>query len=756
MNTPSLHQDRLALDLIENDFLNAQTPAHYAAVRDEAIRLRDSCRGLEAFQAAVLAADCVYWAAMARSSRNVVDLVEDLARLQPLLDSLETIPQPLMERFVSLLDVVIRLSLGSHSDSWPAMATLIDRYIPVDFQFSPSSGSDWLPHTVHASGSLASACFRHGDQATGENRYRAAMKLLADTAEPPEFCELSQRLYDWAHESWQERPQLIVTIASIQSQILRNIDLLRAKYKSRAGRIWLAQMFTELISQFQRDMAEPELPHIPAELAPPLFDFLRSQLFLTMEAGKSRLLLDYLIGGVEAVVDPAASAEIASAESLLLALPPTTMKQTDFLRREYQLVSRLPMWLWQNRSIPTKESAAVAHKIKALEALFDSDSGFRNAERPASLDDIAQELTETEAIIEYAIPRETLHPARKIHILGITKQTVRQITVDLDVLNFEPFDRGSIGSFSVGGAQPIEESPLGELIFKTRIAIQRSETEPARAYLKLLHMILIRPLLDIGIDVEKMEHLHLVPHGMLHHVPFGALIDSDGKHLIEKTALSTAPSASVWLTLRQPWPDAPIYFAGFGNPHLDSGLWRPLPNTEKEIRSAKEKLNPARSEMFFDSDATLDNLATQASDCTILHLASHGDFPEANVIDAHQILLTPGTYDDGRVTAEFVRRLDLRKNQLAVLSVCDGGLTRVGPGDELYGLVPAFLEAGSSNVLTTLWQVDDSLTKLWMREFYKTLAASGPAKSLATTCRVFISDGASIRDWAAFLIVGTN
>jgi len=140
----------------------------------------------------------------------------------------------------------------------------------------------------------------------------------------------------------------------------------------------------------------------------------------------------------------------------------------------------------------------------------------------------------------------------------------------------------------------------------------------------------------------------------------------------------------------------------------------------------------------------------------ILHMATHADFPKENAQDYHSLVIGPEKSADRFLTAGEIRTLDLSANHLAVLSVCNGGLYRVGPGNEVYGLMPAFLEAGSQNVVGTLWPLDDAFGKEFMTEFYLHLSSDGPAGALREASRHFIEKNELIRNWAAFVLMGSG
>jgi len=154
--------------------------------------------------------------------------------------------------------------------------------------------------------------------------------------------------------------------------------------------------------------------------------------------------------------------------------------------------------------------------------------------------------------------------------------------------------------------------------------------------------------------------------------------------------------------------------------------------------------------------ATRAALRDNLHDKSILHFATHGEFPESDAIDFHRILLAGTAEDDGRLNAEDLRQMDLHAVRLAVLSICNGGLYRFGPGDEPYGLMPVFLGAGAENVVGTLWPLEDDFGRIFMRRLYREELASRPAEALQKTASYFIGKDAQLRQWASIALVGAG
>lgn len=77
--------------------------------------------------------------------------------------------------------------------------------------------------------------------------------------------------------------------------------------------------------------------------------------------------------------------------------------------------------------------------------------------------------------------------------------------------------------------------------------------------------------------------------------------------------------------------------------------------------------------------------------------------------------------DDGILTADAIAAMPLADLQLAVLSACETGLGDVAGGEGVFGLQRAFHQAGTKNVVVSLWKVNDEPTAALMRLFYRNL-----------------------------------
>lgn len=98
------------------------------------------------------------------------------------------------------------------------------------------------------------------------------------------------------------------------------------------------------------------------------------------------------------------------------------------------------------------------------------------------------------------------------------------------------------------------------------------------------------------------------------------------------------------------------------------------------------------------------------------------------------------------------------------LSACEtalgsGYFSEVPAGDDFVGLTQAFLLAGTSSVLATLWEVNDRSTSEFMTGFYRRLHGEESAVALAAAQRRMLVGATRFRHpyyWAPFVLVGSN
>jgi CHAT domain-containing protein len=234
----------------------------------------------------------------------------------------------------------------------------------------------------------------------------------------------------------------------------------------------------------------------------------------------------------------------------------------------------------------------------------------------------------------------------------------------------------------------------------TNVAFMRRATDAA---LRSLHDALLAPVLAA---IEEPRTLFVVPHDVLHHVPFECLTDGEA-YLSDRMDIARLPSASAIAERPPRVATARVCVAGTVT-HGPAAVGSELAAVERACPNA-EVLRDPRADELLERLRTVD----------VLHLAAHGTFRGDNAMFSHI-----ATVDGGLFVADL---LDSEtRADLVVLSACNSGTVFPGSGDDLSGVAHAFLAAGAHHLVASHWRVHDEATADLMRAFYESLAA-GPS-----------------------------
>ncbi len=291
--------------------------------------------------------------------------------------------------------------------------------------------------------------------------------------------------------------------------------------------------------------------------------------------------------------------------------------------------------------------------------------------------------------------------------------------------------------------------------FAPGVTIPRPITEVedfGQTSLQQLHQILIEPIADL-LPKNPSDRIIFIPQGELFLVPFAALQDKEGKYLIEKHTILTAPSIQVLdLTRKQRQRVANSTAKDVlvvGNP---SPMPKPFAPLEYAAPEAKAIANLLNTNPIIGTEATESAIVAQMPNARIIHLATHGLFDDIRGLGS-AIALAPSGKDDGLLTAEEILNLKLNA-ELVVLSACDTGRGRL-TGDGVIGLSRSLISAGVPSVIVSLWRVPDNTTAGLMVEFYRQLDNNpDKAQALRQAMLNTMKQHPNPRDWAAFTLIG--
>jgi CHAT domain-containing protein/Tfp pilus assembly protein PilF len=323
-------------------------------------------------------------------------------------------------------------------------------------------------------------------------------------------------------------------------------------------------------------------------------------------------------------------------------------------------------------------------------------------------------------------------------------------------------------------ANQISLGDFEELVELLRTAIESEGKLPpavrreiVQRFLGALHGLLIAP---VEAQLAGKKKLILFPDGILYFLPFEALRDAAGKHLVERFDVRYCQSAEVWRQLRaRPAASGRKPFLGFGGAQYaglqekaeppqnaarmlqlqlqaqdNAAAGRPqrdvyaalfgntpmsyLPGSLREVQNLSRIVTGSGvAPVTFTGTEMTENRIKQMArtgelkDFRIVHFATHGfaipEVPELSGL-AMSIFPTPQGGEDGFLSAPEIAKLGLQAD-LVVLSACQTGLGRIYGGEGVQGLTGALLEGGANRALVSLWPVSDAGTMQFMTDVYQ-------------------------------------
>ncbi|MBK7133634.1 MAG: CHAT domain-containing protein [Bacteroidales bacterium] len=271
-----------------------------------------------------------------------------------------------------------------------------------------------------------------------------------------------------------------------------------------------------------------------------------------------------------------------------------------------------------------------------------------------------------------------------------------------------------------------------------------------------------------------VKNVYISPSGLLNKISFPAISDGKGVYLCDKYQIgikgSTGNIAAQNLFSAGNKPSA-LILGGIQYSEAASGseVWGYLKGTKDEGDVVNSILGEAKIDVRYLSgnNATESFIKENAGKYNILHLATHGFFfddpndvrfeDDKQTVEYGEVafrgvrgaygvnsfvnnenpLMRSGlvlagandvwvntektTTDDGVLTAQEVTQIDMRKNDLVVLSACETGLGDIKGSEGVYGLQRSLKMAGVKFIIMSLWEIPDKETVEFMSDFYNNL-----------------------------------
>ena len=454
--------------------------------------------------------------------------------------------------------------------------------------------------------------------------------------------------------------------------------------------------------------------------------------FLVADAARGRALLDHLASARDRARGEATERDLAERQRLL--------RSIDALLERLEEVQTRP----RSERGPDDEGASreLAERLRRARAEYEAVL-IRLAERdPArasvlgtrgiSMAAIRAALRPDEVLVEYLITSD------RVLAFAATRAGVRAVAIPIPMVELENRVRVARGLLS---------SPR--------------HGDAGHAVTEELYRLLIRPLGKLGGPGEaEARRMLIVPHGILSYLPFAALRNpSSGRYLIEERTLQYLPTAAALPTLRTR-PAGPLDLAG-------GSVFAPLPDLLPATVIEADVIRGLMpgSRRVIGRSATEAALRGALAEPRVVHVATHGVMNPANPMFS-RLQLARGSgrthEDDGRL--EVHELLGMRvASPIVFLSGCETAMgaahrTAFDRGRDYATLSQAFLYAGASGVVATLWRIDDEGAAALAERFYRRAGDLPPAVALAAAQRELLGGArwAHPYYWAGYTLAGAG
>ncbi len=548
--------------------------------------------------------------------------------------------------------------------------------------------------------------------ATGQSELSDLFRQRGDLEKAEQFARLAADSTQASGDVWFV-PERLKTLAEVEVR--------QGKYAEADNTYDRASAFVDsLVGNYSSVLAKTAVITASSEIYTEHFSLVAQHLhevpkaYSIVEQVRGRILADLLMSG-STRSSGAAGTEKAIAGLRIELMSPTPPREVQRVREQIFM---------------TEQARWVTPDISILKARSHDTIGIPQ---------VQQSLSPTTALLEYVVA----YP--QSYCLVITRSHARIVELPA---------RQRIDTLTAAFLNAVKAKQSGEI-------------EGRRLYQALLQPI---P------EATEKENLIVVPDGRLHLIPFDALVDGDGKYVVDSHSVTYAPSATGFVLLTKQERRARTFshtlFAVGGVSYPGGELKQAAltrgydPDNLTDLPASADEVETAESTVHGQSDTIL--LGPAATESAFkradlahyryIHLAVHG-FASNVDPDRSALLLRsdPAHGEDGFLQASEIVQMRFNAD-MVVLSACDTALGPVEGEEGIAALSRAFLLAGARSVVSTLWSIDDTFSSFLMKRFYGDLAKGAPPGiALATAKREMLrryGQSAPPYYWAAFIIEG--
>jgi CHAT domain-containing protein/tetratricopeptide (TPR) repeat protein len=406
------------------------------------------------------------------------------------------------------------------------------------------------------------------------------------------------------------------------------------------------------------------------------------QAYMWCEKAKSQMFVDALAPHLPSVRSHANEALLARVDRIRGEL------NSSYLRAGSENFASLSVT--RAKEVAVKEDELV----RTLGELSEADSEYVSLQHASSirLEELQQSLADDTAVVEYFFAREEV----LAFILSKSKfQVAREVTATKRVQYLVGRMQYQLKKFA---------SVIGFKKSEQEAAALKNETD------KLMHTLYRELIEPIAPSIEG-RHVVIVPHGVLHRLPFHAFHDGE-RYLSERFDISYAPSGSV-------------------------------------LKYCLDRADlSAEAPLFVRRDSVRENVLRESANAQFIHM----EVPIGLRLD--NPVLSGIEFADGMFCIPDIYSTQWNTNILS-LSLIEPSVEMSGNGDDLLGLLRAFLYAGSRSILLELWRVRPEPADAFFRCFYSEWLA-GKSKQQAMRAGQLAVQAEYLHPfyWAPFALAG--
>jgi CHAT domain-containing protein len=300
-------------------------------------------------------------------------------------------------------------------------------------------------------------------------------------------------------------------------------------------------------------------------------------------------------------------------------------------------------------------------------------------------------------------------------------------------------------------ALPCDRNELAQEAKAFAAALSSNDRVKAKSLGRALYRRAIAPVEN---QLAGSGMIAFVADGALATIPFGALVDGEGKYLLEKRAVILAPSAAVFTATarRRTTPASPGKVLVVAS---DAAASR---EALRFVKLEAEKVaDTYPSAIRLDGkEARIEALIREAASSSTIHFAGHA-MGDAAGLEPASIVLSDGRGGERRVGVSEIARLHLRRNAVVVLAGCATAVGERRSPEGAVSVAHGFLAAGAATVIATLWSIDDADAAAFFPRLHARLhAGMSPAEALrAVQLEEIEKPGAPLALWAAVQVIGS-